>query len=416
MNHKDHASPADRTPPTRDRTAHRLVRFWSDRRGNVAIGLALALIPIVLATGVAIDWARASSARSRLQAAIDAAVLAGATDASSTWTTLAKSTLTGTLAANPPTLTSSSFSTTTTGGYFGQAAGTIDTTIPRLFGIKTITVTAQATAMSKAGDPVCILLLSTTASPGLLMNSGASITAPTCQVHVKSTANPAATFNAGSTLNTKKTCIAGANTLDNGGSHPNVAKSCTTVSDPFAGKLPTPSSAACTYSNQNYNGGNVALSPGVYCGWTNFNSGPTVTLSPGVYVIKNGGFNVNGGSFAGTDVTIYFADSSYVQINGTVALNLKAPTSGNYANILMYEASGLSTSSFTMNATSGATLQGLIWLPSRNLTLNSGANAITNKTTMVLNSLIVDTAAWTMSTSDRTISAGGGGGGIYLQK
>ncbi len=48
-------------------------RFRSDRSGNVAVIFTLALLPILSAIGVAVDYSRATQLRSKLQSAIDAA-------------------------------------------------------------------------------------------------------------------------------------------------------------------------------------------------------------------------------------------------------------------------------------------------------------------------------------------------------
>lgn len=50
--------------------------FRRDRRGNVAVIFGLAAIPIVAATGIAVDYGRASMAHARLADVLDAAVLA----------------------------------------------------------------------------------------------------------------------------------------------------------------------------------------------------------------------------------------------------------------------------------------------------------------------------------------------------
>jgi Flp pilus assembly protein TadG len=384
----------------------------------MAMIAALTALPLVMAVGIAVDYSRAASAKSDLQEAMDAAVLAGARDASTSWTTIATSTLNASLRSKDLTLASKSFTTDTSGNYVGTASGTVKTTFAGLVAVQTLSVTATSTAAVKpASDKVCILLLNTTATQALTLNSGATINAPNCQVHVKSTGNPAAVFNSGTTLSTKKTCIAGSTIIDNGGTHPNVVKSCATVADPFAGTLPTPSSSVCNYSNVNVNGGTYTAQPGVYCGWINLNNSPTINFQPGVYVIKGGGVNVNGGTWNGTGVTFYFPDTSHIQFNGTVKLNLTAPTSGNYANLLMYEAGGLAKSSFSMNATNGATLTGLIYLPSRGLTLNSNASVASNNLTMVLDTLMVNTVNWSLDSSTKSISASGSSptaAGVYL--
>ncbi len=59
--------------------AARPAKFSADRRGNIAIIFALAAIPLMTAAGVAIDYARAATARGRLAAIADAAALAATT-------------------------------------------------------------------------------------------------------------------------------------------------------------------------------------------------------------------------------------------------------------------------------------------------------------------------------------------------
>src|SRR2546430_15925669 len=51
-------------------------RFLRDRRGSVAPMFAIAVIPMIGLTGAAIDYSRANSVRTGMQAAIDATALA----------------------------------------------------------------------------------------------------------------------------------------------------------------------------------------------------------------------------------------------------------------------------------------------------------------------------------------------------
>ncbi len=52
------------------------VKFRCDRRGNVAIITALAMLPMMAAIGCVIDYSMASMVRTKLQASADAASLA----------------------------------------------------------------------------------------------------------------------------------------------------------------------------------------------------------------------------------------------------------------------------------------------------------------------------------------------------
>ena len=58
-----------------DRIAGRLSAYRSAQSGNVAIVFALSLIPLIGITGAAVDYSRAGSARTDMQAALDATAL-----------------------------------------------------------------------------------------------------------------------------------------------------------------------------------------------------------------------------------------------------------------------------------------------------------------------------------------------------
>lgn len=390
-------------------------RFRRNISGNIAWIYGLSLVPLTLAAGSGVDFMTVLDAKTSLQSAIDSAVLAGAgaNNSSSVATTVfaAEQLSKFGVAAAP------AFAVNADTSFTGTVTASVPVQFLNVVGIKTIAVTVTATAKQTSSSTVCILVLDRNASQALLMNGGADIEAPQCEVHVASTASPAAIFNSSTTLNSSKLCIAGTSIIDNGGTHPNLSKGCTVAADPFAGNLPTPSSSTCTYSNGNYNGGSVTLSPGVYCGWFNFNSSTNVTFQPGVYVIKGGGWNVNGGIWTGTGVTFYFADTSKLQFNSGVKATLAAPTSGSYAGILMYEAGGLSQSQFVLDDSQGHQLNGLIYLPSRQMTVNAGANVTADQVTMVVDTLIVNSATWNVTPpATKTIAGTGAGGSAYLMK
>jgi Flp pilus assembly protein TadG len=389
-------------------------RFRRATGGNVAWLYALSLVPLTLAAGSGVDFVAALDAKTALQNAIDAAALAGAGAGNS-------SSVAQTVFAAEPLLKygvagAPAFSINNDQSFTGTVSANVPAQFLSIVGIKTIPVTVSATAKQNGTATACILVLDRNASQALLMNSGADVEAPQCEVHVASTASPAAIFNARTTLNASKTCIAGTSIIDSGGTHPNVAKGCKTATDPFAGMLPVPSTSTCTYNGGNYNGGSFTLSPGVYCGWFNFNGTNNLTFQPGVYVIKGGGWNVNGGTWTGNGVTFYFADTSKIQFNSSVKATLTAPTSGTYAGILMYEAGGLPISRFVLDDSQGHQLSGLIYLPSRQMTVNAGANMTTDKLTMVVDTLIVNNATWYVTPPTTKTIAGSAQGGAYLMK
>ncbi len=119
--------------------------------------------------------------------------------------------------------------------------------------------------------------------------------------------------------------------------------------------------------------------------------------SPGLYVIKNGGWNVNGGIWTGQGVTFYFEDTSKIQFNSGISADLRAPTSGPFTNMLFIEKPGLSKSDFIFNSAVSNRMEGLIWLPSRNVTFNANSKVSSDKVNMVINRLTLNNTTWTLN-------------------
>jgi Flp pilus assembly protein TadG len=394
-----------------------LKSLWGDDVGNVTLIFALAIIPVIGVIGLTVDYGRASAIRMRLQASLDAAVLDGARSASNP-VEKAQVAFAANFAKADLTLSGPTFVSGSDGSLTGTVTAEVPTIFIRLLATKTIAVGATAVAKVSALEAqVCLLLKSSNTSNPLVVNSGARLNAADCEVHVLYTGSPAAIFNAGSLFATKRTCLAGSSPLYNSTKVANVETRCRTANDPFADNLPVPPTTPCTARNGTYDGGAVSLSPGVYCGWFNFNNSPDVTLAPGLYVISGGGWNVNGGSWTGTDVTFYFADTSLIQFNSGISAALSAPTAGTYAGILMYEKAGLANTNFVFNDSVSNSLQGLIYLPSRNVTFNAKSKLSTDRATLVFNSLILDQTHWGLAPADsRTIVAPGSAGSVHLVK
>ena len=389
--------------------------FGQDRRGSIAAIFSLSIFPIVMIVGISVDYGRLSEAKTTLQSALDAAVLAGASASASSQTSVAQNTLTGALGMDSTRLTSQSFTPGTNNTLAGTATMTVPLTFLQVAQVTSRTVTANATAIAAtsgtSAGKVCILIKDPTAAQALLVNSNVTISAPNCEIDVASTGTPAAMINNGSGINVSSLCVQGSNVTTNGTAPASLKKGCTTASDPFAGTLPVVTNTTCTVSNLNYSG-TTALVPGVYCGNFNFNGSGTLNMAAGLYVFKGTHWNLNSGwTVNGSGVTIYFADSSsYIQVNSGVGINISAPTIGTYANILMYEPTGLSISSFSINGSAGHSFTGLIYLPSRNVTFNSVSTVSSESITMVFNQLILDTINWTFASGAMSIPAAGSSG------
>ena len=394
--------------PVVSQIVRRVRAFLSEEVASITPTMALLSIPLLGAVGGTLDYARLVETRADLQAALDNAVLAGAKEASATRDATAArvfaSNAAGSLTTSTPVPT---FGTPSSGTYSGTLNAIIPANFLQVFGLRGFTVSLRSTAtVPPRGEPgnmasqVCLLLLSTEAGPSLVVNGGAQVSGPNCEVHVRSANSPAAILNSGAQLDVKRFCVKGSNVLQNGAVSTNPETRCAAIDDPYAGKLPGPAASACDYSNTIFTGGHVTLKPGVYCGWFTFNARPAVTFEPGLYVIKTGGWVVNGGQWSGTGVTFYFADSSRIQFNGAMESTLSAPAGGPYANVLMFEAPGLARSGFTFDVSRGQAFTGLIYLPSRDVTWTSTSKVSSEQIMMVFNSLILDKTRWTIGSSE----------------
>ncbi|MGJ4971675.1 MULTISPECIES: Tad domain-containing protein [unclassified Bradyrhizobium] len=388
-------------------------RFGRAKDGQISMIFAITIIPILVSVGAAVDFAKSSDTRAQLQKSVDAAVLAGVTQASAQQVSTASAVFSGSFKGRFGTGTTATFTPNSDGSLSGTATTSVKTSFLNVMGTTSLGVTASATAKAGAQttSPVCILLVSTINAQSLLVNSGAQLNAPSCEIHVLSTQSPAAMFNA--TLNVKRICIKGTNITKNGGVTPPAETGCAAISDPFAGKLPAVTVGACTTNNKVYDPGSVTLNPGVYCGATNFNGSGTLTLNPGLYIIKGGAMTFNSGwTVTGSGVTFYLVDqNATLTFNGNVNATLSAPTSGTYANILMYEPSGLSTTNLPINGTSSSSYTGLMYLPSRNVTINSVSTMSSNSVTMVFNTLILNQTNWAIAPGALSMSAASGPAG-----
>jgi Flp pilus assembly protein TadG len=135
-----------------------LARLRDGTEGSVAVIFGLALIPIMISVGAAVDYSRANAVKSFLQGSIDAAVMAAAKDGSSTWNAVALSTLNGNLAAKNISTAAPVFTRNPDDTYSGSITATVLTSVLGVIHIPSINVGVSAVA---ANDPdnACILTL-----------------------------------------------------------------------------------------------------------------------------------------------------------------------------------------------------------------------------------------------------------------
>jgi Flp pilus assembly protein TadG len=317
-------------------------RFRSNESGNLAIIAAITLPVTVGAVGVAVTYSSVNAVRSNMQAALDAAVLAGAialdTAGASDPTTAANDAFTGDV--NKYTSTEAknvaAAFTVTDPTVSGTASASVGNPFGGLIGPKTILVTVKAAA-TKLSTPICVLGLNGLENGSFDINGSKATFTATCAVQANTDSKSGMTSEGQPTAKAKKFGVFGGHKGD--AFSPTPVDGSSQVADPYA-STPFPSSTDCTGK---YNGNgkgleinyDTTLSPGTYCGGIHAYAGAHVTLQPGVYVMSDGPFWTDGSaSVTGDQVMIAMTGTgAALQIWGDSNVSLTSPTSGTYMNM-----------------------------------------------------------------------------------
>jgi Flp pilus assembly protein TadG len=386
-------------------------------RGNVALVFAIALIPITGATAFGVDWSRSKSSQADLQSTLDASTLAGAIDASSTWTALSEKVFDEQFETGEVATSTRTFTRLPNGDFNGKANARVKTIFGSLIGVDTMVISAEATARRPSSAPpattpplndicspstagsACIIALDKSSSSALLFNSSATLTAPSCEVHSHSNDKQALFFNTGAALTAKRTCVKGdAQWTEPNPPSANFESKCTPDDDPYFNRIPPPAFPGCTYKDVTYDprgSAPITMPAGGYCGEIAFNGPDTIIFEPGVHYLRNGRIKVApNANIVADGAVFYFEDeTSNLQMNGAINFRQTPPQTGPYAGISMFEAPGLGQSQIIFNTGNGLKTEGVYYLPSREVVFNSGATVDAQRGQFVVHRFILNTAS-----------------------
>lgn len=374
------------------------MRSLRDESGQALVVVALGLTSLLGFIGLAVDVGSLMHNKRELQVAADAAAIAAAMSRNATgYVAAGRNASAANGFPNGGTITVTINPTPTSGEYLAQPGyyeAIIQKTEPTifmgLFGHGSVPVGARAVAVaasSNGNGTGCVYTLGATGTD-FLANGNANIQAPNCGLDIDSNnANSAMLINGNITMDMSSIGIVGGYTKNGNISLTPATPSTGIVpySDPLS-YLPgysctasscTPSGGGSNIScvaNPNYNGNTTTtVSPGCFNGLT-FNGNSAVNLNPGTYII-NGGLTFNGNNtITGTGVTFYIA-SGAVTMNGNTILNVSAPTSGTYSGML-FDQSSTDTSMATLNGNDSSTIQGIMYFPAANLTMNGNSSTV----------------------------------------
>jgi hypothetical protein len=139
------------------------------------------------------------------------------------------------------------------------------------------------------------------------------------------------------------------------------------------GKL---SGSTGTAINVGWNASPVVLQPGTYSSitladWASFPNSAAVTFAPGTYYV-NGPVNLQGGTIAGSGVTII--SSGAVNISNGVTVKITAPAANAALGIPGILMAGTTSSAFNFGGGASVAMSGVLYFPNAALTVSGGVS------------------------------------------
>ena len=346
-------------------------RMWRDRRGLVGV-IAAIILPVILGfAALVIDYGYLTTIRNQLQAAAEAASLAGVRELPSTAnaSNVAREYAAKNMAVaqhgpvlldadvipgswEPPTRVWVANGVPLNAiRAISRRAQNNGNSLPPIFagilGIGDFDINTAAIATVGGGDGMsCLIALNESAPKSLHVFGTADINAVGCNIQVNSCADTNAMWSHG----TSSIVVSGD---DDSHGYMNVcgdlrANGPVTLDpwpyddteyqegDPFEEWDPGLRDAACTETGIYQFSGTKTLTPGVYCGGIKGTGSGTVTFMPGEYVIKGGEFSLGANlSATGDEVGFYLTGpDANLKIGGGLDILLSAPTSGPLAGFV----------------------------------------------------------------------------------
>jgi hypothetical protein len=235
------------------------------------------------------------------------------------------------------------------------------------------TITATATAALVDDGSYCVVALNGSSSPSITVGGSTNVNMG-CGAISNSTSSTAAVQPNGNAYNFTADPVAGVGSMPsslNGAT--NIESHHVAMPDPYAGKYSTTPTSNCNKKPPTGKG-NTTLSPGCYSDFK-FAGNGSYTMQPGVYYLNNTNFDTGGGiTLTGTGVTIILTGDTpgVVVPNGNSTIQLTAPTSGDYANMLFISTG---TGQSTINGTASSYFDGAMYFPNSTVSFSGNGGS-----------------------------------------
>jgi Flp pilus assembly protein TadG len=373
-----------------------LKEFCTDRRGGVVPLLAIAAIPMLTCVGAGVDYARASAARTAMQGALDSTILAllVKNDKGQPQVSGSPQSIFSALFVRPdvPTPTLEVATSTVADGVSVNLSATssINAVFMHAFGFSTLPVTAKSSAVATSAGLGCVLSLDPSASGATTLGGSTTVALNNCSLYDNSSDSAALSIGGSASLSALsigvvgKASLNGANVVTMDGIKTGIGA----VADPYA-DVTFPTFSGCIEHKFSAKT-TLTIDPGVYCNGFTVNAGAVLTLNPGVYYLDRGDFSVNGGgTITGENVTLVFTSSTgsnwaTASINGNANVNLKPPTFGPTAGIVILGDRRIPAGTvFKFNGGATQYLGGAVYTPTAALSYSGGMGTSTSCTQII---------------------------------
>ena len=387
-------------------------RLFNCQSGSVAVVAAVAIIPVLISVGCAVDYMRVFNSKTALQADIDALTLAGARifiDAAgkaeadirsnvSQWMDERLETLMG---ENGRSATFT-YSLAVDADAKKVAVGIdyrLQASLLGLVGLGELKGHLTSAAAAELDSrPVCILALGGGMDPGLEFSGDGEMTAKDCVVWTNSNSLQAIKFNGRGKIKTERLCAVGrAGQPGQFKVQPAAEDNCTTIADPLADWSP-PAVGACTTTSTDWITATTAqLDPGVYCGGLRVDA-KNIFMKPGLYVIKDGPLILRGSSkIKGSDVGIVLTGAgARLDIDGKAKVEIIAAEDGDMAGIAIAADRSVTADHSVITGRADLKIGGVIYLPTQDIAYEgeSDTRAASPVTTIIANTIKIASDAF----------------------
>jgi len=377
------------------------MKFWKNKRGNIAVLTALMLPVVVGGAGLGVETGYWYYTQLKLQQAADAAVYAADLELHEGNNSEMLTSATAAATLNGYTSASDTISVATPSATYPSDPRSADVSMTRsvtrgfsaIFKTTPVVLHVTATAKYDPSQNACLLALAKSASNSVWIHGNGAMNISGCVVSSNSISSQSI-VTAGS-ASTSMPCMTTAGGVNLNASVTFTDPLCTSamtnlppVADPYK-NIPLPSPGTC----QNWTG-TANKTAGTYCE-SSININKNYTLADGTYIFDGSQVTVNGGG--GIDCaacTLIFLNGATISMNGNALITIKAPTTGTYAGMLMMgdRTGSPTTMSFTGDPASKMT--GTIYFPNDNVVYAgnfSGFNGCTQ--------VVAYTIEWTGNTN-----------------